>query len=320
MGIPKKKRKSAPVGVITKVLRILELLGQFPDGLQLKDVAAMTGINKSTALRFLSHLERENYLLRDADGAYLLGLKLVMLGGDRSFKKMLCKISRPILEGLRKTTSEAVNLAVLEGTTILHIDILESPHSFSVLSQVGQTGEVYCTALGKVILAHMEDGPRKDEIFASMHFVAKTPHTLMSIPRLKEDLAQTRKQGFSHDDEEAFEGARCIGAPIFGPDGNVIAALSISGPISRMPKHKLLYFGGLACQAAKEIGASIGMSSSENNNEQTANSAREFVDNRSSHPSEHRHSNGLARSDRGYLGLAMKSSARQANRKARATV
>jgi IclR family transcriptional regulator, acetate operon repressor len=170
----KKQRKSAPVGVITKVLRILELLNQFSEGLQLKDIADKSGINKSTALRFLSHLERENYLLRDSHGAYLLGLRLMRLAGSKSFEKILCEISRPILEKLRAITSETVNLAVLEGLHVLHLDVLESPHRLSVISEIGQTGEVYCTALGKAILAYIEDGPRKDEVFASIQFVAKS--------------------------------------------------------------------------------------------------------------------------------------------------
>jgi DNA-binding IclR family transcriptional regulator len=261
----KKQRKSAPVGVITKVLRILELLNEFSEGLQLKDIANKTGINKSTALRFLDHLERENYLLRDSRGAYFLGLRFMRLNGSNSFEKVLCKISRPILEDLSEITSETINLAVLEGMNVLHLDVLESPHRLCVISEIGQKGEVYCTALGKVILAFMEDGPRKDEIFASIQFVAKTPRTIMSVARLKQDLAQIRKQGFSHDDEEAFIGARCVGAPIFGPDGSVIGALSVAGPISRIPKQRLLYYAGLACQAAQDISASIDLSSVKNN-------------------------------------------------------
>jgi IclR family KDG regulon transcriptional repressor len=260
----KKQRKSAPVGVITKVLRILELLNQVSEGLQLKDIANKTGINKSTALRFLDHLERENYLLRDSRGAYFLGLMLMRLGGSRSFEKVLCTISRPILENLRSITSENVNLAVLDGMNVLHLDVLDSPHRLSVVSEIGQTEEIYCTALGKAILAYMEDGPRKDGLFASIKFVAKTPRTITSMARLKEDLAQIRKQGFAHDDEEDSIGARCIGAPIFGPDGGVIAALSVSGPISRIPKQSLLYYAELACQAAREISASINLSSVEN--------------------------------------------------------
>jgi DNA-binding IclR family transcriptional regulator len=138
----KKKLKSAPVGVITNVLRIIELLYQFPEGLQLKHVTDKTGINKSTALRFLNHLEQEGYLLRRFGGAYVLGLRVMRLGGSKSFEKVLCKMSRPILENLRTITSETVNLAVLEGMNILLVDVLESPHRFSV-SSVGETSEIY---------------------------------------------------------------------------------------------------------------------------------------------------------------------------------
>ncbi|MEO6802121.1 MAG: IclR family transcriptional regulator [Granulicella sp.] len=261
---PKKKLKSAPVGVITKVLRIIELLYQFPEGLQLKHVADKSGINKSTALRFLNHLEQEGYLLRDSNGAYVLGLKVIRLGGSKSFEKVLCRMSRPILENLRTITYETVNLAVLEGMNILLLDVLESPHRFSVLSTVGETSEIHSTALGKAILAFMEDGPQKDEIFAAIHFVAKTPRTIMSVARLKKDLAQIRKQGFAHDNEEAFVGARCIGAPIFSPDGSVIGALSVSGPISRIPKQRMVYYAKLVCKAAQEIAASMDVSNAEN--------------------------------------------------------
>lgn len=270
----KQQRKSAPVGVITKILRILELLNQFSKGLQLKDIANKTGINKSTALRFLDHLERENYLLRDPRGAYSLGLRLMRLGGSKSFEKALCTISRPFLEHLRSITSENVNLAVLEGMNVLHLDVLGSPHRLSIISEIGQTGELYCTALGKAILAYMEDGPRKDELFASIKFDARTPRTITSMARLKEDLAQIRKQGFAHDDEEDSIGARCIGAPIFGPDGGVIAALSVSGPISRIPKQRLLYYAGLACEAAQNISAGIQLSSVEKSTEPKARAPR----------------------------------------------
>jgi IclR family KDG regulon transcriptional repressor len=323
MAIPKRKRKSAPVGVIAKVLRILELLDSCPDGLQLKDVAEKTGINKSTALRFLSHLEAEDYLLRDAGGAYMLGLRLMRLGSSKSYEKMLIKMSRPAMENLRKITSETVNLAVLHGVNILHLDALDSPHQFSIVSQVGRTGEIYSTALGKAIVAFMEDGPRKDEIFNSIQFVAKTPRTIMSIGRLKEDLAHTKRQGFSHDDEEAFAGARCIGAPVFGPDGNVIAAVSISGPISRIPKQRLQHYGGLVRQAAKEIAASIGVLSSNGNSDQVADGPR--VNGRKFSQSEplpqsssQRHrANKLNRVDHTYLSPGLKATV-QTGRKVRA--
>src|ERR1700761_3755664 len=96
----RRKSKSAPVGVIAKVLRILECLDQYPAGLQLREVAAKTGINKSTTHRFLTHLESEAYLFRDQDGTYMLGPKLVRLGGGVNVHAQLSKIARPVLEKL----------------------------------------------------------------------------------------------------------------------------------------------------------------------------------------------------------------------------
>jgi DNA-binding IclR family transcriptional regulator len=254
----RKKSKSAPVGVIGKVLRILELLDQSPDGLQLKEVAAKTGINKSTVHRFLSHLEAEAYLFRDVEGAYMLGPKLVRLGSGVNFQQTLRNICRPTLEKLRELTDETVNLAVLDGSSILYLDVLESLHTFRLVSKVGMRRELYCTSLGKAILANMDDERRKEEIFASIDFTADTARTLTSVARLKKDLVQTREQGFSLDDEEAVVGARCIGAAILGADGKVLGAISVSGPVSRVSKERLPFFCSEISKAAREISWHLG--------------------------------------------------------------
>jgi DNA-binding IclR family transcriptional regulator len=253
-----KKSKSAPVGVIGKVLRILELLDQSPAGLQLKELAAKTGINKSTVHRFVSHLEAEAYLFRDVEGSYMLGPKLVRLGSGLSFQATLCNICRPTLEKLRKITDETVNLAVLDGSNILYLDVLESLHTFRLVSRVGMRRALYCTSLGKAVLANMDDERRKEEIFASIQFKPDTARTFTSIARLKRDLVQTREQGFSLDDEEAEVGARCIGAAIRGADGKVLGAISVSGPISRVSKERLPFFCAEICKAAREISWRLG--------------------------------------------------------------
>jgi IclR family KDG regulon transcriptional repressor len=252
-----KKPKAARVGVIGKILRILELLDQFPAGLKLKDVAEKTGINKSTAHRFLSHLEAENYLLRDG-GAFLLGPKIARLGGRVSSEATLCKISRPTLENLREITGETVILAVLDGSSVLYLDVLESPHRFRLTAQIGARGTAYPTALGKAILANMTDGEKKEEILAASSFEASTPRALTSIARVKKDLEQTREQGFSHDDEEAFAGSRCVGAAILGADGNVVAGISISGPTARVRRESLPVYSAQVRQAAQEISWNLG--------------------------------------------------------------
>jgi DNA-binding IclR family transcriptional regulator len=253
-----KKRKSAPVGVIGKVLRILELLDQTSTGLPLKDIAAKTGINKSTVHRFVSHLEAEAYLYRDATGTYMLGPKLVRLGSGVNFQATLANICHPTLEKLREVTDETVNLAVLDGASILYLDVLESFHTFRLASQVGMRRPLHCTSLGKAILANMDNERKQEQILSSIQFSADTSRTLGSIARLKKDLAQTRLQGFALDDEEAQEGARCIGAAIYGPDAQVLGAISVSGPVSRVSKERLPFFSAEITKAAREISWRLG--------------------------------------------------------------
>src|SRR2546423_1182745 len=152
-----RESKSAPVGVVTKVLHILETLHDAPQGLQLKDVALQTGINKSTAYRFLAHLEHEGYVFRDTSGAYAIGVRLARLASGTSYQTTLRKISRPILQQLWRATGETVNLAVLDGREVLYLDVMESSHTFRLVSQVGIRRPVYCRALGKAMLAFIPE-------------------------------------------------------------------------------------------------------------------------------------------------------------------
>lgn len=228
-----RKSKSAPVGVIGKVLQVLELLDRFPHGLQLREISATTGINKSTVHRFLSHLEAEGYLFRDAVGTYMLGPKMGRLGSGVSFQTTLCRICRPTLEKLRTATGETVNLAVLDGFEVLYLDVLESQNNFRLVFPVGARHSVHCTALGKAILANLEDAQRQEQILSATKFVSYTPRTITTAARLRKELVEIRKRGFSLDDEETMIGARCVGAAFFDSAGKVVGGISTAGPISR---------------------------------------------------------------------------------------
>ena len=255
----RERSKSAPVGVITKVLAILELLDHAPDGLQLRDLAEKTGLNKSTVHRFASHLESEAYLFRDQSGTYTLGPKLTRLGGGISFQATLCNISRPTIERLWKSTGETVNLAVLDGIDVLYIDVLETDHTFRLVSKVGMRRPFHCTSLGKAIAANMDDERMKEKLFNNISFDdAKTPKSITNLGRLKRELASIRRRGFALDEGEAVTGIRCLGAAIFGADGKTIAALSVSGPMVRVTKDRLPFFASELLEAAREISARVG--------------------------------------------------------------
>lgn len=252
-----RESKSAPVGVVTKVLRILETLHDVPAGLQLKDVAQQTGINKSTAYRFLAHLEHDGYVFRDASGAYAIGVRLARLASGSSYQTTLRKLSRPILQQLWRATGETVNLAVLDGREVLYLDVMESSHTFRLVSQVGLRRPVYCTALGKVMLAFIPE-EEQQYFFEGMSFERFTPHTIRGAVQLRKEFAVIRQRGYSLDNEEAYLGSRCIGAPIFEASGKIAAALSVSGPTTRVTREKVPAFAAAAKNAAMAVSRTLG--------------------------------------------------------------
>ncbi|MGH9522782.1 MAG: IclR family transcriptional regulator [Terriglobales bacterium] len=258
-----RESKSAPVGVVTKVLRILEALQSSPTGLQLKDIAQVTNINKSTAYRFLAHLESEGYLFRDDAGAYIVGPKLARLGSGIAYHATLRTVSRPVMQRLWVVTTETVNLAVISGLDILYLDVLESSHSFRLVSQVGSRRPMHCTALGKAMLAFLNESERNSAM-VSLRLEKLGPRTITSIPRLKKELEKIREQGFAVDDEEAGAGSRCVAAPIFDQSGNVAAGVSVSGPITRVDRVKLMETARAVREGAHTISRNLGFAIDQN--------------------------------------------------------
>jgi DNA-binding IclR family transcriptional regulator len=247
-----RQSKSAPVGVVGKVLRVLEVLDSSPTGLQLREIAEQTGINKSTAYRFLAHLESEGYLFRDDTGAYVVGPKLARLGAGVSYHAMLRKVSRPVLASLLKATRETVNLGVMDGHDVLYLDVLESSHTFRMVSQPGLHRPLNCTALGKAMLAFLAEEQR-EEILPTLTFAPLTPRTISNLPRLRRELIRTAQQGFAIDDQETDLGARCVAAPILDESGKVAGAISVSGPVTRISKEKVQVYALAVKRGARMI-------------------------------------------------------------------
>ena len=251
-----RRSKSAPVGVVGKVIQILERLDQAPSGLLLREIVDSTDINKSTAYRFLSHLESEGYVFRDGDGYYMVGPKLAKLGSGATYQATLCRTSAAILEKLRKTTGETVNLAVLDGNEILYLSVVESLHTFRMVSEVGNRRPIYCTALGKAILAYLPAEQQK-KIIAATRFERFTEQTIGSAEELNKELVKVHRRGCAVDEEEAVAGARCVAAAILDKDRKVIGGISISGPTARLTKSHVPTYAAALRAAAAEIAARL---------------------------------------------------------------
>jgi DNA-binding IclR family transcriptional regulator len=253
---------AASVGVISKVLRILEALQGSSSGLGLKAICDQTGINKSTAHRFLKHLERERYLLRTEAGAYLIGPRLSQLSARGNQEATLQAVARPILWDLWKATHETVNLGVLDQGTVLYVDVIESPHEFRLSSRVGTRRSVHVTALGKALVAFLPEEDRRT-ILDSIAFQASTPKTIGNLVQFRQELEKIRRQGYAVDDEEAVQGARCVSAPILNSTGMPIAAVSVSGPVTRVSPSLVSALAGAVTSAAHAISTAMGFSQRE---------------------------------------------------------
>lgn len=218
------------IGVLTKALDLIDLLDA-NEALTLTELSARSGISKSTALRLLANLRERGYVEREAPtGHYRLGFRLLQLGMRKSAALDLRTLARPILQRLRLETDETVNLAVPTPDGIVYIDILESSHGLRMTSAVGTRDDFHSTALGKAILAHAAPGAFPTP---SGPLPPKTPHTIVDRDALARELTVIRLQGYAFDDEENEAGARCLSAPIFDHNGQVVAAVSVSGPASR---------------------------------------------------------------------------------------
>ncbi|MEN6532433.1 MAG: IclR family transcriptional regulator [Bryobacteraceae bacterium] len=252
----RRERKARPVGVLTKALQIMDLVRASSSPLTLHDINGVTGINKSTALRLLAHLETQQYLSRDVRGAYSSGPQLVEPRAQAGIHTRLRDAARRSLWELWQATGETANLGVIEGHDVLYLDCLESQNVFRLVAHIGTRAVFYRTSLGKAIVAFLPQN-EQESFLKSTRFEPFTPNTITSRARLEEELGTIRKEGHAVDDEESVIGVRCVAAPILDSDGNAIAAVSIAGPASRVTQERVKELGAAVRATAQEISARL---------------------------------------------------------------
>lgn len=252
----KRARKSKPVGVLSKTFQILELIRNAPIPLVLKDISEQSGINKSTALRILAHLESAGYVARNARGEYSMGAASPHASGAATWQETLRRAARPYLWDLWHASQETVNLAILEDAEVVYLDCLESPHNFRLVAHIGMRAVLYRTALGKAMLAFMPP-ERRDPLIAALSFEPFTPRTITSAEQFRAELEKVKQQGWAIDDEESHLGLRCLAAPILNTRCEAVAAVSVSGPTARVTEESVPATGARIREAALGISARL---------------------------------------------------------------
>ncbi|MCS7259778.1 MAG: IclR family transcriptional regulator [Anaerolineae bacterium] len=244
---------------VTKAFAILDFLASNAEsGASLAAISSRLGISKSTAHRYMATLEELAVVERDAKDHFRLGVKLIELAGAVLSNHSLHKVSEPFLRELATRTQETVHLATPSGDEVVYIAKIESTHTVGMTSRIGARVPMYCTALGKSILAHYPVERIKEIIRGGL--LARTPHTITSPVALHAELERVRAQGYAVDDQENELGVRCVGAPIFDYTGNVVGAISVSGPADRMTLERSLELAPWVRDAAYMISKRMGYS------------------------------------------------------------
>lgn len=225
------------VQTIGRAASILNILGQSPHGITLRDLSARVNLPKGTTHRLLSSLVHFGFAQQDSENKkYSLGFKLVDLGHRLLSQLDFRNVAKPFLLDMAERTQETVHLVVLDQNEVVYIEKVESHDhrgGLRMASRIGLRNPAHSCAVGKVLLAHLP-ARRFEAVIRERGLVRRTKKTITHLKRLEEQLQSVRAQGFAIDDEENEEGIRCVAAPIRDETGWVIAAVSISGPAIRM--------------------------------------------------------------------------------------
>jgi DNA-binding IclR family transcriptional regulator len=238
-----KGRKPANlVQTIERTALILEILGHAPSGLSLGELSEKVELPKGTTHRLLTSLAYFDFIRQDqASKHYHLGFKLVELGNHLLSHIDLRNEARPYLIGLSDDVQETVHLVVLDKNKALYIDKVDlhsRRNGLQMVSSLGSKIPLHCTAVGKVLLAFMPETDA-EMIFQNINCDRRTANTITDPSRLKQHLKMIRAKGYAVDDEENEEGVRCVAAPIRNEIGEVVAAMSVSGPTTRITVEKI---------------------------------------------------------------------------------
>lgn len=241
-----------PAQTLVRGLKLMEAVaGGTRD---LRSLAGVSGLPRSTAHRLLSSLALQGYLRYSTAGGYQLGPKLIELGFAAHRQLDITSAARPHLELLQGLTQETVNLAVLDGDQVLYVDKIAGSRGLQMVSYVGARCPAHCTALGKVLMAGLPE-PQWPDFIGVSRAAAGAPEQLAEFI---EGLRKVTAHGYALDLEENEPGVRCVAAPIHDGEGKIAAAVSISGASVNMSDGSLQEFVPLLRRTAKDISRELG--------------------------------------------------------------
>src|SRR5580658_8390656 len=253
-------KRSYNITALQRGLRLLQLFSESPHGLTAKQVAGRSRLPVSTVHRFLVNLHRAGFLNCGGDGVYQLGIACFAIGQAALGQLDIRRVSLPYLEELNRKTRETIHLTLRHGLSAVYVEKLDSPEQLRIHSRIGAAVPLYCTAVGKVMLAYMPDEER-ERVLPQLGLKRLTPNTVGNLQELEAELHRVRKNGYACDLEENELHIRCVAAPIWDHAGSVNASLSITAPMVRMAVTRLRQLAPLIQTAGLQISRELGYQS-----------------------------------------------------------
>jgi DNA-binding IclR family transcriptional regulator len=242
---------------VDRAVSVLELLAQRGEA-GVSEVAAEIDVHKSTAFRLLGALETRGLVEQAVErGKYRLGFGIVRLAGAVTGRLDITRQGRPVCERLAEEIGETVNIAVLQEHYAVNLYQVRGPGAIGTHNWVGQLTPVHATSSGKILLAHLPTKERA-EVLSASGMKKLTPHTLTARTKLEKNLAEARERGYAVTLEELEVGLHAMAAPIRSRDGEVIAAISASGPAYRFTEERVHEFAPVLLKGAEEISHQMG--------------------------------------------------------------
>jgi DNA-binding IclR family transcriptional regulator len=255
--MPDVSGRSYNITSLQRGLHLLHLFSESPRGLTAKEVASLSRLPVSTVHRFLINLLRAGFLNCGGDGVYHLGIACFSIGQAALSQLDIRRLSLPYLQELNHQTRETIHLTVRHGMSAVYVEKLDSPEQLRIYSRIGAGVPLYCTAVGKIMLAYMP-AEEQEKAFRQIEIKRLTPNTVGSIQELQTELYRVRKNGYACDMEEHELHIRCVAAPIWDHTGGVSASLSVTAPMVRMSVSRLRQLAPLVQEAGLRVSIELG--------------------------------------------------------------
>ena len=247
------QESSGSIQVIERLARLLDAIALHNNDASLKILSAETGLHPSTAFRILASLSEQGFVERTDKGNYQLGVKLMQLGSRVSSSVDIRKIALPVMEKLRDTLGETINLTIREGDEVVYIERSVAKRMMKVEQIIGSRAPLHVTAVGKLMLG--EEGEAACLSYAKRSKLpAYTVNTFSKATTLLQECMASIQRGYALDNEEAELEVGCIGTLVRDASGQVVAGLSVSAPIERRREEWIALIMAAGKQLSQQLG------------------------------------------------------------------